>query len=95
MVNQIYFTQEVEEAFQKLRAGNKAALKEYNAFQVKQLTKVGGRAGGWFVWRIFAQGSTRAPGGGFATDGVPSWRVSGATAIKVCFTASHMRNRVQ
>ncbi|KAK9817742.1 hypothetical protein WJX72_001478 [[Myrmecia] bisecta] len=40
VVNQIYWCQEVEAAFQKLAKGKADAMKEYNAFQVKQLTKL-------------------------------------------------------
>eukprot|EP00891_Asterochloris_glomerata_P001316 jgi/Astpho2/1316/Aster-06188 len=40
VVNQIYWCQEVEEAFAAQGKGNKNALAEYNKFQVKQLTKL-------------------------------------------------------
>lgn len=47
VVNQIFWTQEVEEAFSKLRSGRKSALKEYNDFQIQQLTKVRR----WWCWQ--------------------------------------------
>ncbi|DBA86689.1 TPA: Dynein alpha chain, flagellar outer arm [Trebouxia sp. C0004] len=40
VVNQIFWCQEVEEAFMKLNKGQANAMKEYNQFQVKQLTKL-------------------------------------------------------
>ena len=40
MVNQIYWCQEVEQAFLDMGKGKKDAMKTYNELQVKQLTRL-------------------------------------------------------
>ncbi|KAI8464229.1 MAG: flagellar alpha dynein [Monoraphidium minutum] len=40
VVNQIFWCQEVEQAFADLSKGNKGAMRSYNDFQVKQLTRL-------------------------------------------------------
>ncbi|CAD7704939.1 unnamed protein product [Ostreobium quekettii] len=40
VVNQIFWVQEVEEAFEELSNGKKDAMKKYNEFQMQQLTKL-------------------------------------------------------
>lgn len=40
VVSQMYWCQEVEEAFGKMKAGQMDAMKKYNEFQRKQLTKL-------------------------------------------------------
>ncbi|GBF96391.1 dynein heavy chain axonemal [Raphidocelis subcapitata] len=40
VVNQIFWCQEVEQAFAELAAGKAGAMRTYNAFQVKQLTRL-------------------------------------------------------